>query len=317
LADSAHAIRRTVAALQAASPRIPVFAELSAQLASLRDSLPEARLAAVTVDDSAQSTYAEAMPSIEPPVSPGDVELAVHDLSAYVGHEEPGVTMPGTMDSPEGLEAKAIEAATTADPSSDELTFDDREVAFETEEAKPEPAVTFFDMELTYAAIAPTVEAPVAETAGDAVAGEAIEATLAEEAVDDAASSDEALAETAASESEYSALGTAQDEIAAIEAGAGEESFAEEAAIEQPVLEEQAIEASDQEDQVVEDEAVEPPAAQRRPRAGKALDILDLGCELGTVEGLRDGQAVDLVVVDDEDLQILRHSVLPTPTRRG
>ena len=41
LADSAHAIRRTVAALQAASPRIPVFAELSVQLASLRDSLPE------------------------------------------------------------------------------------------------------------------------------------------------------------------------------------------------------------------------------------------------------------------------------------
>ena len=89
LADSAHAIRRSVAALQAASPRIPVFAALSAQLASLRDSLPEARLAAVTVDDSAQSTYAEAMPTIEPPVSPSDVELSVHDLSAYLGHEAP------------------------------------------------------------------------------------------------------------------------------------------------------------------------------------------------------------------------------------
>src|SRR5690606_4613860 len=43
LADTAQAIRRSVAALQAPSPRIPVFAALAGQLAALRDSLPDLR----------------------------------------------------------------------------------------------------------------------------------------------------------------------------------------------------------------------------------------------------------------------------------
>ena len=45
LADLADAARTTMAALQAPAPRVPRFAVLSARLADLRDSLPEARLA--------------------------------------------------------------------------------------------------------------------------------------------------------------------------------------------------------------------------------------------------------------------------------
>ncbi|MEP6908192.1 MAG: Hpt domain-containing protein, partial [Pseudoxanthomonas sp.] len=91
LAESVLAIRRSMAALQAVSPRIPVFAALAAQLGSLRDSLPEARPMAVIVDDSTQGTYVESMPGIEPPVSPGNIELSAHDLSAYLGHQPPTV----------------------------------------------------------------------------------------------------------------------------------------------------------------------------------------------------------------------------------
>ncbi|MET0807776.1 MAG: Hpt domain-containing protein, partial [Pseudoxanthomonas sp.] len=83
LADSAHAIRRTVAALQSASPRIPAFTTLAGLLNALRDSLPEGRATPITVNDATQPSYPETMPGIEPPVSPGQVELSVHDLSAY------------------------------------------------------------------------------------------------------------------------------------------------------------------------------------------------------------------------------------------
>ncbi len=84
LADTAQAIRRSVAALQAPSPRIPVFAALAGQLAALSDSLPDVRQGAQIVDDARQGTYVEQMPTIAPPVAPADIELSALDLSAYL-----------------------------------------------------------------------------------------------------------------------------------------------------------------------------------------------------------------------------------------
>ena len=53
-----------------ASPATPPTRQaLASQLASLRDALPEARPAPVIVDDSAQHSYPEAMPSIVAPIA--------------------------------------------------------------------------------------------------------------------------------------------------------------------------------------------------------------------------------------------------------
>nr|WP_295375340.1 Hpt domain-containing protein [Pseudoxanthomonas sp.] len=84
LADAAAAITRSITALKAPSPRIPVFAELSARLATLRDSLPEVRAGAQTVNDSAQGTYVETLSAIAPPAPLEDVQLAPHDLSRFI-----------------------------------------------------------------------------------------------------------------------------------------------------------------------------------------------------------------------------------------
>ena len=85
LADTAQAIRRSVAALQAPSPRIPVFAALAGQLRALGDSLPDLRHGAQLVDDAQQGTYVGQTTTA--PVSPSDIELAAMDLSAYLDSE--------------------------------------------------------------------------------------------------------------------------------------------------------------------------------------------------------------------------------------
>ena len=85
LADTAQAIRRSVAALQAPSPRIPVFAALAGQLRALGDSLPDLRHGAQLVDDAQQGTYVGQTTTA--PVSPSDIELAALDLSAYLDSE--------------------------------------------------------------------------------------------------------------------------------------------------------------------------------------------------------------------------------------
>ncbi|MGX5730625.1 Hpt domain-containing protein [Pseudoxanthomonas beigongshangi] len=84
LSDAAAAITRSITALRAPSPRIPVFAELSARLAALRDSLPEARAGAQMVNDSAQGTYVGTLSPIAPPAPLEDVQLAPHDLSRFI-----------------------------------------------------------------------------------------------------------------------------------------------------------------------------------------------------------------------------------------
>lgn len=87
LSDAAAAIARSITALKRPSPRIPVFAELSARLADLRDTLPEVRTGAQVINDSAQGTYVETLSAIAPPMPLEDVQLAPHDLSRFI---EPG-----------------------------------------------------------------------------------------------------------------------------------------------------------------------------------------------------------------------------------
>lgn len=243
LADSAHAIRRSIAALQAPSPRIPVFAALAAQLTGLRDSLPEARSSAVIVDDSAQSTYTEAMPSIAPPVSPNDVELSAHDLSAYFGHETE-TTAPASDES-------TLEVA-------GELTFDDQPIVLETEQASPaQQAVTFYDVELTY--VREPVERPLVSVTEDSETAESAEQALPEfEQTVGSAQEEEAVPEESATTEEPDAAEDVAGEELAVE-----ELATEEPSIDEPVLEEATVEetALDEPALVLEEPVLEEPAA--------------------------------------------------------
>ncbi len=250
LADSAQAIRRTMASLRSASPRIPVFAALAAQLTWLRDSLPEARAAAVTVNDSAQGTYVESMPAISPPISPSDVELSVHDLSAFFGDGSAA----------DGPTPPLVDQART----------------------REEQPVSFFDLDLTYVPAAkeslldtptgadsafvieqpdaPEPEAIAAAEAGDAIefdlyAGEetlaaapmpADAATMPEETAD--------IAETAAAEIPSGALEVEDIVIEGI--------VIEELVIDELALQETAVEASVAEETAIDLLAVAAPAAE-------------------------------------------------------
>jgi len=270
LADSAYAIRRSIAALQAPSPRIPVFAALAAQLTGLRDSLPEVRSSAVIVDDSAQGTYAEAMPSIAPPVSPSDVELSAHDLSAYFGHE--------TETAAPASDAHGLAA-------NDELTFDDQPIALEIEEASPgQQAVTFYDVELTYVP-QPVEPPPVA--AGET--GESAEQTL--PALEESATNEEpAAAEASATEELTFEEATAEEpaiEEPAVEEPAVEEPTVEEAALvlEEPVLEEPAaVEERVVEEPAIEEAVLEEPAIDEAEFEAPVEALLADEAVSGTVE---------------------------------
>jgi chemosensory pili system protein ChpA (sensor histidine kinase/response regulator) len=137
LADAAQAIRRSVSALQAPSPRIPVFAALAGQLGALRDSLPEPRSSAQIVDDTHQGTYTEQMPSIDPPLAPVGIELAAMDLSAYLdtaAANGAGEAPPPQWDAPEQTVA-GTEAPAAADPAPVEPA------------APAQAGVTFYDID--------------------------------------------------------------------------------------------------------------------------------------------------------------------------
>ncbi len=227
LADSVQAIRRSIAALQAPSPRIPVFAMLSAQLQRLRDSLPEARPTAVIVGDSAQGTYTETMPGIEPPAALDDVELSVHDLSAYFGD---GIRTPS--ETPADTPVSETQEATTA--------LDESVVVPATEPgADSSTTVTFYDMDLTYVGLPVK---PAAETA-ETVNSEAFE------------SPDTALVD-AADDSE-SVLDTTAETLMVEEAN--EETVAEEVSDQEMTLEETTLEEIVLEEVVPEEPAVETP----------------------------------------------------------
>lgn len=116
LADTAQAIRRSVAALQAPSPRIPVFAALAGQLRALGDSLPDLRPGAQIVDDTQQGTYVGQTTAA--PVSPSDIELAALDLSAYLDSE----TLQGAGESAAAAAAQDGASEGISPPASDEHT---------------------------------------------------------------------------------------------------------------------------------------------------------------------------------------------------
>lgn len=176
LTDAVQAIRRSIAALQAPSPRIPVFAALTDRLRALRDSLPDVKATAQIVDDTAQNTYAETFPVIDPPIQIPGIELSAHDLSAFFGSTaasggigedssnsersgdiEPGNTVVGLED-----DAFADAAKNTDVP--------DQVVAATEDDAREQPAVrpdesgvTFYDVAYM---ITPRVRAEEADAAG-------------------------------------------------------------------------------------------------------------------------------------------------------
>jgi len=91
VAAAAQAIRTAIAALQSAQPRIPLFAELRAELTALRDALPQvARPVSTLVDDRSQNTYVGQGPQAGfVPDMPSPVELTgAMDLSRFIGAQD-------------------------------------------------------------------------------------------------------------------------------------------------------------------------------------------------------------------------------------
>ena len=164
-ADTAQAIRRSVAALQAPSPRIPVFAALAGQLRALSDSLPDVRTGAQIVDDARQGTYVGQTP-IAAPVGPSDVELLAMDLSAYLDAEtahDAGAAGAAALP----VEGVAPDAATA--PTVEETTGEAAEAALPPGAsvvpdlpAPVEQSVTFYDIDYR---ILPRTHAQEAEVA--------------------------------------------------------------------------------------------------------------------------------------------------------
>jgi len=205
LADTAQAIRRSVAALQAPSPRIPAFAALAAQLHALRDSLPDARPVLVEiVDDTAQSSYPLTSPFAGEPPMP---ELKAHDLSAYIDRpEETAVAGPYESTSDIGTESHdaAAPAEETAPGISAEAETEETVEAADVpapvaeeavaQEAAANSGVTYFDVVYTIgprhrdvAVASPGAAeevAPVAEEATSDVAADETERTADAEAGD-------------------------------------------------------------------------------------------------------------------------------------
>ena len=257
ISESAQAIRRTVAALQSATPRIPAFTALAGRLTTLRDSLPDVRATPVTVNDSAQHTYTETMPGIEPPVSPSDIELSVHDLSAYFGHDAAAVSSDDAMRSPS-------EERATVESAADQSASEAQEAAVETEEAGSRAAVTFYEMELNY------VGAPIDLKPG--AGAESSEQDAAEQAATEQAAAEAAAAEAAAAEQAAAAqAGAAQ---AAAEAAAAEQAAAEAAAAEQAAAEQAAAEQAAAEQAAAEAAATATDSSDEEPVVtGEAFDV--------------------------------------------
>ena len=148
LADTAQAIRRSVAALQAPSPRIPVFATLSAQLAALGDSLPDLRAGAQIVDDARQGTYVGQTPIIAP-VGPSDVELLAMDLSAYLDAEAADVAggFANVMDAEGAAEVPADTVAAAPADAVETVSREDIPADAQQAPAPADQSVTFYDID--------------------------------------------------------------------------------------------------------------------------------------------------------------------------
>ena len=167
-ADTAQAIRRSVAALQAPSPRIPVFAALAGQLRALSDGLPDVRHGAQIVDDTRQGTYVGQTPTVAASVGPTDVELLAMDLSAYLDAEAAngaggfGIAAPADGGTPDKVETPSAEQV--AGEPADAVTSLDAPAVPETP-APVEQSVTFYDLDYR---ILPRAQAPEPELAAPA-----------------------------------------------------------------------------------------------------------------------------------------------------
>ncbi|HEY1034488.1 MAG TPA: Hpt domain-containing protein, partial [Pseudoxanthomonas sp.] len=239
IADTAQAIRRSVAALQAPSPRIPVFAALAGQLVALRDSLPEQRHGAQIVDDTRQSTYVEQMPTIAPPVTPTDVELAALDLSAYLD------------DTAHGAGGDLVPDVTVVESAAETATADSGSPV------QPPQEVTFYDIDYRILPRA-HAEAPGIATEGSdveaasAAAGESpVEAPREEPVIEDALVVDADLPIFLSDTVEPTTEVAAPAEDAVVEDAVVEEPVAEEAN-DSIAVEEVAIERAATEEAVIE-----------------------------------------------------------------
>jgi len=103
MTDVANAIERTMALLQAESPRVPLFAGLAERVSALRDTLPEA------THPFGFEEFDEDQPAAAFEV---DAPVAPLDLSAFIGEElMPSAEGPGTEQiDAERVEAERIEA---------------------------------------------------------------------------------------------------------------------------------------------------------------------------------------------------------------
>ena len=161
IADTAHAIARSVDALKAPSPRIPVFADLAARLSALRDGLPDVRASVQTVNDQAQNTYAGGIASQDPVASLSDLQLAPHDLSAFIdqAHVIPSAGLQDTAPTVEQVDA----------PRADEVDFN--------ADVPPSPlvsgGVTYFDVAYSYSVRPPAMGTPSAESVVEEAAQDA------------------------------------------------------------------------------------------------------------------------------------------------
>ncbi|KRA46813.1 Hpt domain-containing protein [Pseudoxanthomonas sp. Root630] len=305
IADTAQAIRRSVAALQAPSPRIPVFAALAGQLVALRDSLPEQRQGAQIVDDARQGTYVEQMPTIAPPVAPTDIELAALDLSAYLDDTAHGA---GGDLVPDVAAADRAEQATTADtgspsplpsPSSPEVTFYDidyrilprthggaTDVAAGTTDAEDAAAVT------GDAAVAST---PDEEAIDDALVVDADLPTFLSDAVEPATDTvapvEEAAVETAPVEA------ATVEEVVVEEADALDSITVEDVAIETPTTGQAAVEPADVEEIAVEEIVLE--ATGEAPASVEDVVVAEAAAEDVAVEHV----AVEATTVEETDVE--------------
>ena len=165
LADTAQAIRRSVAALQAPSPRIPVFTALSAHLVALGDSLPDLRAGAQIVDDGRQGTYVGQTP-IAAPVGPSDVELLAMDLSAYLDTEAANVAgafaIAGNAEGEDAAELPTDTGAALPVDAGETVSREDIPADLPQATAPADQSVTFYDIDYR---ILPRTQVPDVEAA--------------------------------------------------------------------------------------------------------------------------------------------------------
>lgn len=189
LAHTASAIARSVEALKQPSPRIPAFAELSARLAALRDGLPDARAAAQTINDASQTTYASTSVAAADGMALADLQLAPHDLSAFLDGDVAGT--PGSRELYQEVVAHSPQEPSVRDPSEymdvivHEIVGEETNLAVPPAEAVP-GGVTYFDVAYNYS-MRPREDAHAAADAGHALETADAVATLDEASSDDSA----------------------------------------------------------------------------------------------------------------------------------